>query len=115
MNTWSPALSLRAPLCVASSKEKSGVYIIYENLNKKAIYIGQSTNIGRRLGQHKYNSDIEKHDNGLLIVTWTEVEDLDDRTGIESFLHCKLKPMIESEVSLDSTRKIPIELPPDLR
>ena len=88
-----------------------GVYIIWHNISAKVIYVGQG-NIRERLLAHRRDSKILAHrGDGLLLVTWTPIPDLQDRLGIERFLTRKYTPLNSSQFSFETTQGIAVNGP----
>ena len=73
-----------------------GVYIIWHNVSAKVIYVGQG-NIRDRLYKHRASTDILVYRGaGLLLVTWADVDDEDQRLRIERYLHRIYTPLVST-------------------
>jgi len=70
-----------------------GVYIIFNN--DEVLYVGQG-NIRTNLNRHRTEDKFK--DYNLLLATWTEIGNEEDRRGVERFLQCNLAPELNKPI-----------------
>ena len=94
--TWHP----RERLATAAPGSVGGVYLIGREGSAPnstfTVYVGQSTNIGERLSQHRNDPEITAHaSRGTLYATWANMSIL-EWDGVERYLADRLRPFVGS-------------------
>ena len=83
--------------CLSKSFEKPGVYAIYDD--KFPIYVGETRNVRQRV-ERIIASDMWARFNPNFIRVW-EVDQELEQFGLRSFLVCRDKPLLNSDLLLN--------------
>ncbi len=73
----------------------AGVYILWHGGQSPAVIHVGAGDVGTRLRDHHNNLYIRRYENmGELMVTWTAINSLAQRDGVETYLNKLCKPLI---------------------
>ena len=92
----------------------AGVYVIWRDiLEPFVIYVGETDDIKRRLGEHQLNEKILEYEEPKkpLYVTWTPEGDKHERLGIESFFYYYYQEPPANEKAPDENHQIEVNPP----